>query len=163
MSRKARDLLELYRKVDPQPDAVDLLERTPRMLVLRQTQIVVACVAVGLGLMLAFLVGMAAVGDDAPAGDVSPGPWVIRVIDYPDTEKGRVAAQTVASFLEKKGAGEVTIQAAGDRRVVTLGAWVKNPRNYGPAKEKLVEIRETPDIRTGGKPFANAEFWRITR
>lgn len=164
MARKARDLLELYRKVETPPDAVEHLEKTPRMLVLRQSQIVVAAVAGLLVIVLAYLIGLAAGGDgEAVPADAARGPWVLKVIDYADSESGRRKAQTVAGFLEKQGWGEVTIQRSGERVAVTLGAWVEHPTNYKPAKKLRNDVRALPDLQTGVKHFAEADFWRITR
>jgi len=175
MERKPQDLLEFLRRSSPEdrapalrPDsaAPSSLEPTPRILVLRRSQLVVAGIVTALALALAFLLGTAlgGGGEEGSAAGVS-GPWVIRVVTYQDTEEGRKMAKIVEAKLEQLHIGEVSLQyiASQSKVVVTIGAWIHPPQRIAAAKELRRKIRDLSDSRTGTPPFQDADFWRIRR
>jgi len=84
---------------------------------------------------------------------------------HPD-HLSRAAAVVVTSAVPDD---HPEIRAAVDRgipvlkRAEALGAWVNHPGHSKPALALRKQVREIPDVQTGGKPFAEADFWRITR
>jgi len=176
MEKKPQDLLEFLRRSSPEDPAPGMrpepappsLEPTPRMLVLRRSQLIVAGVATALAVVLAFLLGLAlggaGEGEPAVAGALA-GPWVIRVVTYKDTEAGRKMAKSVQAQLERLLLREVSQQyiPSQEKVVVTIGAWVHPPERFAPARELRRKIRGLSDSRTEKSPFQDADFWRIRR
>jgi hypothetical protein len=167
MLRKPQDLLEFFRRSSTDPDAAALqeLEKMPRMLVVRRSQAIVAVVAAGLVVVLAFLLGLG-LGGGSSGATVGGGLFVIKVVTYEDSDKGGRYAKTVMSQLERLNLGdEVNVRRVVDDRTlaVTLGSWIRDPRGDARANELLKKVR---DIRGRGgqeQPFASADFWRIER
>ena len=58
------------------------------MLVVRRSQVVVAAVSAGLGLVLAFLLGLGLGGGSNEPVAAGGGLWVIRVTKYEDSDTG---------------------------------------------------------------------------
>lgn len=176
MERKPQDILEFLRRKPEQrgpsaptegPPPEDGLESTPRLLLVRKSQIVVAGLIAGLSLVLAFLIGMAfGGGDEAPAPATETlGPWVIRAISYDNDAQGRATAKNVQEQLSALG-HEVTIQtlAGQSNVVVTVGAWVQNPQRSEKARRLLQEIQAITEKKKPKKtPFRSAYFWQIRR
>ncbi|MHC4548968.1 MAG: hypothetical protein ACYTEZ_09330 [Planctomycetota bacterium] len=169
MVKKPQDLLEFFRRTSDEtgstPDVE--LEKTPRMMVLRRSQLVVAAAAAGLGVLLAFLIGLGVGGGSAEEGLVGGvGVWVIRVVSYEDDERGRRYAKMVMSQLERLGLGdEVNLRRlVSDRKlVVTLGSWLRHPGGNADAEKLLAHVREARGRGRQDQPFAGADFWRIRR
>lgn len=169
MLRKPHDLLEFFRRSSEsrqETAALQELEKTPRMLVVRRSQAVVAAVSAGLGLVLAFLLGLGLGGGSSEPGVAGGGVWVIKVVSYEDNEKGRRYAKTVMSQLERLDLGdEVNLRRViGDRKLaVTLGSWISNPRGDAHANKLLTKVKGIRGRGDQGLPFADAGFWRIER
>ena len=73
--------------LDPGPVGAGGMEKGPRLMVFRQSQVVVAAVGTALTVILVFLLGLAA---GSPGPSDAPAPlgvriWGIRVITYNDT------------------------------------------------------------------------------
>ncbi|MDH3590393.1 MAG: hypothetical protein OER88_00840 [Planctomycetota bacterium] len=168
--KKATDLLDFYRRThDRIPDSITTedLERGPRLMLIRRTQIVVAGVAAGLVVVLAFLFGMAMGGDEAEPETVAESlgitaSWVIRVASYSDTKAGRANAKFLMSQLERMDLEDVSLHRIPSQNVlvVALGSWAKKPVRGGPV-ELLDTVRNLPDHRDNSKPFASADMWQI--
>jgi hypothetical protein len=140
------------------------MERTPRMLVLRRSQAIVATAVAALLVVLAFFVGRAAGTQAAPAAGEARAIFVIRAITFPDSEQGRADARRVANALA--GVGQVTLHAVtreGGQRdvVVAVGAWLKDPRDDPDARAALERVRATEIA--GKRDLASAYFWQIQR
>lgn len=172
MTKRPQDMLEFFRRstADPEPAIVVQddpdLEETPRLLLVRRSQILIASAATLLAVILAFVLGMAAGGDEEPPVTAEGvGGWVIRVISYKQGDNGLEYAKSVMGDLEKLGWGEVTLQQIPSKQelVVTLGSWVHHPTRYKPARQLLDRIKKMDDKRTGRLPFEGAYFWRIGR
>lgn len=168
MLKKPQDLLEFFRRSStaPDADAVQQLEKTPRMLVLRRSQAVVAAVSAGLALVLAFLLGLGLGGGSSEPVAAGGGLWVIQVMKYEDNETGRRYAKTVMSQLERLQLGdEVNVRRIlEDGQVaVTLGCWMSDPSGNTRAEELKRRIKDIRGRGGQGKPFAGASFWRIER
>jgi len=168
MLKKPKDLLEFFRRSSgaPDPEALPELEKTPRMLVVRRSQVVVAAVSAGLGLVLAFLLGLGLGGGSNEPVAAGGGLWVIRVTKYEDSATGGRFAKTVMSQLERLDLGdEVNWRRviSDGKLAVTLGCWMQDPHGDARAEELLKKIK---GIRGRGgqvQPFAGADFWRIER
>lgn len=169
MLKKPKDLLEFFRRSSenrPEAAAPQELEKTPRMLVVRRSQAVVAAVSAGLGLVLAFLLGLGLGGGSSEPAVAGGGLWVIKVVSYEDNEKGRRYAKTVMSQLERIDLGdEVNLRRViGDRTLaVTLGCWIRNPKGDAHARKLLTKVQGIRGRGDQGQPFADADFWRIER
>ena len=184
MNRKPSDLLEFLRSspsgeaAEPSPDAQEPearrapappssephLEKTPRMVVLRRSQVVVASVAVAFGIILAFLLGLAAAspGDSLPAA-IGARVWGLRIITYNDTESGRRQALATKKALQARKLEEVTLQRVPSRGeiVVMLGAWLTDPTDDLGQRELLATVKK---LQQGGKiAFPDAYLWSIQR
>jgi hypothetical protein len=161
-------MLEFFRRTAPADAAPPPpeLEPLPRMLVLRRSQAVVAIVACGFALLLAFLLGHA-VGapgrsDDALAPDV----YVIRAAAYRDDDQGKIAAESVRQQLERLDLGEeIGLRHVPSERttVVTVGSWLTNPEASKVARALRDRLRALKDRGTQQAPFAEADFWLIRR
>ena len=168
MLKKPQDLLEFFRRSSgaPDPEALPELQKTPRMLVVRRSQAVVAAVSAGLALVLAFLLGLGLGGGSSEPVAAGGGLWVIRVMQYEDNEKGGVYAKTVGSQLERLDLGdEVHLRRviSDGKLVVTLGCWMRDPKGDARAEELLKKIKGIRGRGGQGQPFASADFWRIER
>jgi len=170
MVKRPQDLLEFFRRTSGEPDPGprgSTLESTTRMLVVRRSQAVVAAAAAGAALLFAFLLGLGMGGGDAgdPAlGDV--GVWVIRVVSYDDDDKGRLYAKTVMSQLEKLRLGdEVNLRriVSTNQLVVTVGSWLQHPKGASEPDTLRKRVRAIQGRDSNERPFADAEYWRITR
>ncbi|MGH7162314.1 MAG: hypothetical protein ACREID_02430 [Planctomycetota bacterium] len=176
MSRKPHDILDfLRRQTGSQEDSPEPVrfavpsdggrpQKTTRMLVLRRSQAIVSAVAAGLLVALALLLGMSLGGRAGePSDSAQTGVWVVRVITYDDSDAGRVDADVLARQLEAQGLGQVTLhRLKGDKLVLALGAWLKNPTQDAGAKELLARVQKTADA-AGKRHFESAGFWRIER
>lgn len=144
---KPRDMLEFLRRTSGgetapvQPES--RLEKAPRVLVLRRTQVMVAAASVGMGLLLAFLLGMAVAGD----GGQEPE-YVIRAASF----SSETVANSVKKQLERHGFGPVQVEADGGGSVVTVKA---------DSRDVLERIRGIKDSRTGEAPFRDAALLRV--
>ncbi|MHC4137067.1 MAG: hypothetical protein ACYS0K_19105 [Planctomycetota bacterium] len=168
MLKKPKDLLEFFRRSSGEPEAAALqgLEKTPRMLVVRRSQAVVAAVSVGLGLVLTFLLGLGLGGGASEPVAAGGGLWVIKVVSYEDSDTGGRFAKTVMSQLERLDLGdEVNLRRIiGDQKLaVTLGCWIRTPHGDARAQELLNKVRGIRGRGGQGQPFAGAAFWRIER
>jgi hypothetical protein len=168
MLKKPHDLLEFLRRSGDRPDAAARqdLEKTPRMLVVRRSQAVVVAVAAGLGVVLAFLLGLGLGGASGEPAVAGGGLWVIKVVSYKDNDKGGRYAKTVMSQLERLELGdEVNLRrVAGDGTLaVTLGCWIRRPHGDARAKELLNKVKGIRGREGQDPPFAGAAFWRIER
>jgi len=176
--QKPQDLLEFLRRANREAPAeaerepaapAKVLERTTRMLVLRRSQVVVASVAAGLLLVLAFLLGLGLGGGGGESTETvtvaGPPVWTIRAATFSDTEKGRFAAKVMAGDLRRRhDIRQVVIQPIPSRSqlVVVVGAWLEHPHDDRFANDLLKKIKDIPDVN-GDKPLADAIFWRIQR
>jgi hypothetical protein len=178
MHKKPQDMLEFFRRasaeepgetvaVAAEEEREPSLEATPRLQLVRRSQIVVAAVAAGLAVILAFVLGLALGGDEvAPVATQGVGGWVIRVISYDDNPRNEEIAQGVMGFLAKQYPQlEVTLQRipSQEQIVVTVGSWVHHPDRYPRARQLLDEVRKIDDKRSGKLHFSEAYFWRIER
>jgi len=162
-------MLEFFRRASTPDDPTSgpSLEPTPRMLVLRRSQAIVAGAAAVAALVLSFLLGLAAgsAGGDQPAAAV-PDVYVLRAAEYGNDEKGWGLAQAVKEQLDRMNLGEevaLVRDAGANRTVVAVGVWLEDP---GRRKEALAlrdRLRSIKDERTREAPFANADFWRMKR
>lgn len=176
MSRKPpQDMLEFLRRQTGGPETPPLeperpaeapppMERTPRMLVLRRSQAIVAGVAALLLVLLAFLVGRAAGTRGALEAGEARTVFVIRAITFPDSEQGRADARRVANALA--AVDQVTLHALardGGQRdvVVAVGAWLQDPKDDPHARAALERVRATEIA--GKRDLASAYFWQIQR
>ena len=94
------------------------------------------------------------------------GLWVIRVMQYEDSDKGGVYAKTVTSQLERLDLGdEVNLRRviSDGKLAVTLGCWMQDPNGDARARELLEKIRGIRGRGGQDQPFAGAKFWRIER
>ena len=143
---KPRDMLEFLRRTSdgepaqtkPEPE----LESTPRIFVLRRSQVVLAAVSVGLALLFAFLLGMAVGGHSDEPG------YVIRAATF----QNETVAKRVKTQLEQRGFGPVQVESGADGSVVTVMA---------DSQDVLERIRGIKDSRTGEAPFRDAAFLRV--
>jgi hypothetical protein len=169
MLKKPQDLLEFFRRSSgdrPEAAALQDLEKTPRMLVVRRSQAVVAAVSAGLGLVLAFLLGIGLGGGSSEPAVTGGGRWVIKVISYEDNDKGRRYTKTVMSRIERLDLGdEVNLRRViGDGKLaVTLGCWIRDPHGDARAEELLEKVKGIRGRAGQAQPFARAKFWRIER
>jgi len=168
VSRKPSDILDFLRRSSPEelPEPEPALEQTPRMVVLRRSQVVVAAAAGALALVLAFLLGLAlgGSGDGSDEGASDVGVWVLRVVTYRDDERGQEYAQSVKSQLIRRKLGdEVNLRRFGEGQLaVTVGAWLQAPQDNPQAQSLKRDINEIQD-RNGANPFKDAKFWLIRR
>jgi len=168
MLKKPKDLLEFFRRSSGEPEsaAPRELERTPRMLVLRRSQAVVAAVSAGLGLVLAFLLGLGLGGGSSEPVAAGGGLWVIRVVSYENNDRGQRYTKTVMSQLERLGLGdEINLHRiiSDQKLAVTLGCWIKRPHGDARAQGLLNKVKAIQGRGGQGQPFASADFWRIER
>jgi len=175
MSKKPQDLLEFLRRSSGDSEPVSAAparekqpprESAPRMLVLRRSQLVVAVTAIGLFVILAFVVGLiVGEGSEAPAAPVAKtGVWVIRAISFHDTDAGRESARMVRQQLKERQIDDVTLHTlrSDNTLVVSVGSWLSDPRKDDRATTLLSRIRSWPDD-LGKQPFHDAQFWQIQR
>jgi len=165
---KPRDMLEFLRRASGRPAGTEQpasagLEATPRMVVLRRSQVVVAGAVTAGALLLAFLVGMAAA--DRGAGRQV---YVIRAASFQDDAAGRQVALTRKRQLEQMeqlDLGEVQIvrDPALQSVAVTVGAWESDPSRSERARSLLGQIQRIQVQNTRETPFRDASFWRIER
>ncbi|MHC5030485.1 MAG: hypothetical protein ACYTGI_02365 [Planctomycetota bacterium] len=169
MLKKPQDLLEFFRRSSgdrPEAAAPQDLEKTPRMLVVRRSQAVVAAVSAGLGLVLAFLLGLGLGGASSDPAVAGGGLWVIKVVSYEDNDKGRRYTKTVMSQLERLDLGdEVNLSrvVSDGKLAVTLGTWRRRPHGDPRAQQLLDKVKGITGRAGQGQPFASADFWRIER
>jgi hypothetical protein len=137
------------------------------MMVFRRSQVVVAGVAAGLLIVLAYLLGSTWGGESAAEQEVfgAVGVYTIAVVEYYDNAHGQVSAKMMKSDLTKRGWDEVMIeQLDRDRKLwVTIGSWVSNPRTNRDAMSLLSKVKK---LRVRGNDkfqFADARFVRIKR
>ncbi len=172
MVKRPKDPLEFFRRTSGEQDLGPVgpgseLESTPRMLVLRRSQAVVAMAAAAVALLAAFLLGRGLGGgeaEDAPLGNV--GVWVIRVVSYEDNERGRRYAKTVMSQLERLRLGdEVNLRRIGstNKLAVTVGSWLQHPQGEAGADKLLGRVKSIQGRDSNERPFASADYWRIVR
>jgi len=162
-------MLEFFRRASSPEDVAQgpALEPTPRMLVLRRSQAIVAGAAAVAALVLFFLLGMA-VGSAGGGETVGAAPdvYVLLAAHYGDDEKGRGLAKAVKDQLDRLNLGEevaVVRDAAGNRMVVAVGAWLEDPGSRKEAIALRDRLRSIKDERTREAPFAGADFWRMKR
>jgi len=176
MERKPQDLLEFLRRnrgaeggaastagVDALPAA------QPTDLVLRRSQILVAAVAAGLLVVLAFVVGLVAgrpgsESPGAPAVGAGAPVWTIRTITYQATEQGEINAKITMNQLETIFPGMVSIQRnpGRDEVIVTVGAWLRDPKQDPKALALLQQIQDQQDV-AGKRHFTGAYIWTLPR
>ncbi len=178
MERKPQDLLEFLRRnaagegadasaTAPRADAPPRAQATD--LVLRRSQIFVAAVAGGLLVVLAFVLGLV-VARPAPhaatgaAAESATPVWTIRLITYQATEQGEINAKITMNNLETLFPGQVSLQRipGRDEIVVTVGAWLRDPKQDPKAIELLDQIRNQQDV-AGKKHFPKSYFWTLPR
>jgi hypothetical protein len=179
--QRPRDILEFLRRASTDEPATEVVEApkpkpTPHvtvssgdapMVVLRRSQVVVACVVAGLLAILAFLLGLASSTADAEVGG-GGAPirfYTIKLIELPDTRNGKLTAKTLLAELETELGEEVTIERLDrDRRLfLALGSWLKNPRENRRAMDLL---KQAQALRAPGHeepPFKEAYFFPIKR
>ena len=168
MLKKPQDLLEFFRRSSAAPDPAfqKELERTPRMLVVRRSQAVVAAVSAGLALVLAFLLGLGLGGGSSEPAAAGGGFWVIQVMKYEDNKTGGRYAKTVQSQLERLDLGdEVNLRRIVEdgELAVTLGCWMSRPHGDARAQELLKKVQGIRGRGGQGQPFTGAGFRRIER
>jgi hypothetical protein len=161
MLKKPQDLLEFFRRSSgdrPEAAAPQDLEKTPRMLVVRRSQAVVAAVSAGLGLVLAFLLGLGLGGASSDPAVAGGGLWVIKVVSYEDNDKGRRYTKTVMSQLERLDLGdEVNLS-----RVVSDGKLAASRTRSALRQCGFLAYREVNDVgpqesEVEGQPPAGAQ------
>jgi hypothetical protein len=168
--RKPQDLLEFFRRSGDASNVVDLpVEKPsgPRVMILRRSQVIVGAACAALGLLLAFLLGLALGGDGsgpAPVDNrVSSGIWTLRVITYDNTERGRQNAKQVMSQLERLDLGDEVgyrRDPANGKVIVILGAWLKRPAGDKRADALKKRVNEIPDINKK-LPFESADWYYV--
>jgi len=136
------------------------IELTPR-------QALIAGLAALLLAILTYMVGHMVGGNSADQA-ISSAPvslWTIRVVSYDDTRSGEISAKTWASKIERLADDEVTIERLDrDRKlVVTLGSWLKNPRENERALRLLQWVQNLESKGGTKKPFDDACFYSIKR
>lgn len=169
---KPQDLLEFLRRQDAEEEALSpepvLPEQaeTPQeggRLTLTRIQVRIAGVMVALGLVLAFLLGMALGGGESQPAAASPtgNAWVIRAISYPDSARHMQGARETESWLNAQGLGQANMIRirSKEQLVVVLGAWLEDPSG-NPAVLRLLERVQNLDWK-GKKPFHGAYVWQI--
>jgi len=182
MNRKPSDILDFLRNASSEPEPVSPAappdappqtrpdrsdpgpHKSPRMLVLRRSQVMVASVAVGLVVILAFLLGMAATStDDRVPALLGVRVWGIRAITYNDTKSGRMQASATKKALQARNLEEVTLQRVRSKGeiVVMLGAWLTDPTDNRRQKELLATVRKLQ--QRGKMAFPDAYLWSIQR
>ena len=136
-------------------------------MVFRRSQVIVAATAAGLGIILAFLIGMASGGEGGEPAETfgKVGVYTIRVIAYDNTETGQIRAKTLKGQLEQPGWDEVLIERLDrdGKLLVTIGSWVSNPNTN---KEAVALREKVRALRTQGSSklqFEEAYFVRIKR
>lgn len=144
------------------PAQAPAVERTTRIMVLRRSQVVVAVVALCLGLVLCYLVGRASGERRGAAAAIGTRIWTIRVISYPATDRGRLDAEGVVSWLERQGIQAAIQPLSSGHVAVIAGAWLKEPGGLPEAAQLLQRLRQMPDA-AGKKHFQAAYLWRIER
>lgn len=137
------------------------------MVVLRRTQVIVACVTAGLLIILAFLLGLAT-GEGQAAEAAAAGTTrfhTIKVIEFADNRNGEIRAKTLLADLERRFDEEVTIERLDRDRTLflALGSWLKNPNENREAKRLLKEVRELTARGRSEKPFKSAYFFTVKR
>jgi hypothetical protein len=179
--QRPRDILEFLRRASTDEPAVEVAPKesapvraphvtvssgdTP-MIVLRRSQVIVACVAAGLLIVLAFLLGLASSDSgEAAAAAGSARFYTIKLIEYPDTRSGEINAKTLMADLERRFDEEVTIERLDrDRKlVVALGSWLKHPRENRRAVQLLEEVKGLKVAGSDTLPFESAYFFQIKR
>jgi len=176
MERKPQDLLEFLRRnaaaegtAEPAQGAGAPLRPEPTDLVVRRSQILIAGVAGALLVVLAFIVGLvvARPGANTASGE-APGSvtpvWTIRAISYQATEQGEINSKVTMNELETIWPGQISIQRipGRDEVVVTVGAWLRDPKQDPRALELREKIRNQQDV-AGKRPFEKAYFWTLPR
>jgi hypothetical protein len=137
------------------------------MVVLRRSQVVVAGVAAGLLIVLAYMLG-STWGDENAADQKVYGPvgvWTIVVIEYNDNPHGQISAKAIKAGLAKRDWDEVMIeQLDRDRKLwVTIGSWVSNPKTNRRAMSLLSAVQKLRVQGSDKLEFAEAYFARIER
>jgi len=158
-------MLEFFRRTAPeQADAPSSapppsLEPTPRMLVLRRSQAIVAIAAAGAALVLAFVLGLAIGG----SGETPAGIYVLRVVSRDADAQGRAYARQVKEQIEKLDLGEeVSVLESDGRAVVVVGSWFSNPEGRKEARALRDRLRAVRDA-TQATPFSDADFSLMKR
>ena len=191
MSQRPRDILEFLRRAGggapPVDEEIEEAETTSRIFVsppvsaspviatrgagepieLTPRQALIAGLAALLLAVLTFLIGHM-VGENSAQNAVSAAPvslWTSRVVEYDDTRSGEISAKTWASKIERLADDEVTIERLDrDRKLlVTLGSWLKNPRENERALRLLQWVRNLESKGGTKKPFDDAFFYPIKR
>jgi len=192
MSQRPRDILEFLRRAGGGAPPVDEemaeeAETTSRIFVsppvsaapviaargagepieLTPRQALIAGLAALLLAVLTYMIGHM-VGENSAQNAVSAAPvslWTIRVVEYDDTRSGEISAKTWASKIERLADDEVTIERLDrDRKLlVTLGSWLKNPRENERALRLLQWVRNLESKGGTKKPFDDAFFYPIKR
>jgi hypothetical protein len=160
-------MLEFFRRSAPEQDDAPpppSLQPTPRMLVLRRSQAVVAVAAGAAALVLAFVLGLA-VGGPGDAGAEGTEVFVIRAASYGGDAPGAAFARKMKAEIEKLDLGEeihvLEVPSEG-RTVVTVGSWIANPEGRKEARAVRDKLRSVKDA-TQSAPFADADFWPMKR
>jgi len=179
--QRPRDILEFLRRTSGDEPAVEVApepgpQRPPHvtvsssdapMVVLRRSQVIVACVAAGLLIVLAFLLGLTSAGEggEAANGATASSLYTIKLIEYPATRNGEVNAKTLKAELERVFDEDVTIQRLDRDRTlfVALGCWLSNPRENRQAQELLARVKKLAGRGSGDRPFEGAYFFPIKR
>ncbi len=168
---KPQDLLEFLRRHDEEEAAPESVDREPApdtaqvggRLTLARSQLQIAGAMVALGLVLAFLLGMAfGEGERQPAALGPTGnAWVIRAISYPDVERQMQAVRETERWLNAQGLGQATMIRirSKEQLVVVLGAWLEDPSG-DPAVKRLLDRVRNLDWK-GKRPFDGAYIWQI--
>ena len=186
MSEKPRDILEFLRRADCEPTAtateppagsplagaVSPEKPAPQAdssggLLVSRRQMTIAGVAAGLLALLTFLIGLAWSGGSEPeeAAGSPVGIWTIKAIEYDATSNGEIRAKSLAAQLGKLASDEVTVQRLDrDRKLmVTVGSWLKNPKENEKALKLLRWVQEREVNGRDRRPFEAAYFCRIKR
>lgn len=165
---KPKRVARPHRPVPAAPGAhVTVSQGDAPMVVLRRSQVVVAGIAAGLLILLAYLLGGAWSSGESPdqATFGAVGVNTIVVIEYDDTPHGRIQAKTLKGELARLGLDEVMIeQLDRDRKLwVTIGSWVSNPKINRQAVSLLGRVQKLRVQGSNKRQFADAYFARIER
>ena len=186
--QRPRDILEFLRRASSDEPPVEIAEAEPAiereptvapgphvtvssgdtpMVVMRRSQVVVACVAAGLLIILAFLLGLTtAGGEDGWGGASAPTRfYTIKLIELPDTRSGEITAKMLMADLERRFDEEVTIERLDRDRTLflALGSWLKDPKENRRAMELRDAARKLAVRGRDESPFKDAYFFQIKR
>ncbi|MHC4957369.1 MAG: hypothetical protein ACYTGN_03265 [Planctomycetota bacterium] len=174
MTRRPSDILDFLRNSgsdEPaQPEAPRRpvpgreVEKTPQVLILRRSQVVVAVASAALLVLLAFVLGLAIGGDGtSPARPRLGTVWGIRVITFDASQKGTEQAQEMVQRLQALDIEEVTIQPipSTGKLVVMLGSWLTPPDDSVGARATLTKVKKL--TWRGKQAFPDADFWSVQR